>query len=877
MVGVTQLRPCEIAGESTPGRRNAALWAAAEFLLIAVVCMAAYSASFRVGFLLDDFVHVDYATRAWQGDWQGFLHAFSGNWTGRTDNLTSYRPAISVSFLIDALLWQANAFGYHLTNVLMFVGCCVLVRMISLELSSRSGMKFGRAAALCAALLFAVHPLHPESVSWIIGRVDVQCGLFYLASVGAYLRFRRLGRPRWLVVSLLLFIVALPSKEMAVTLPAAVVLAEAILFFRQATVFGNETRVRAAFTAAPGGDKPRPYASKVPGAPDSLDGGESLPYAASLKHSLWAVLPFWMLLGAYAVLRTALIGTLVGGYGGSFLECWRNFLDQATVLKIFFPANEEIGMPAHFKSALTGLYVALAGVAGFRLWARLLDLRALLFLTAWMAVAILPAYQIWHIYPNLVGSRLFFLPSAPFCIILAFLAVPAAVRVSASATRWDLAISGAGILTAIAGLWIALLQLNIVPYVVAGRHMDNIRAQVSTIAAETPPGARTLFLDLPQDHQGAGMLGRPEFLEMLASRPFALRDLSDRVLTIESPVAGSREFLYPQSLRQILASPRLHAAYKWDADAGRFVAWRPEAGARRYGFAAGEPTADKIIWEPAEIRPALSTHWWAGSHAIARVVVFSDHLTIYPGSTGATFLLPNLEINPLAAPIVTLSGRCTASDTAYSAVNSAKLEKDKLRLVWTTTATAGGAGRTAVPFDQVKEGVLQLYAARFRAWSLGGRVNAVGLRCLPGDYRVDVYGLDVASSDGQMARMSLVRKSDEQSRPDPYSAWLFKSTPGEAAFAAFDVTRIPGAVAAKLRVTKPGKVFAQGAAPTQPSADELAEVTNSIGAAPSGRIRLPDAILNSPGLRQIRVVGLNSQGEPVGWPSDPQSIWIDRR
>src|SRR5215471_6448077 len=87
LIGLTQPRSCEIAGDSSSGRKNsAALLAGAELLLLAVVCATAYFASCGVGFLLDDFVHVDYATRAWHGDWQGFLHAFGGNWTGHTDN-----------------------------------------------------------------------------------------------------------------------------------------------------------------------------------------------------------------------------------------------------------------------------------------------------------------------------------------------------------------------------------------------------------------------------------------------------------------------------------------------------------------------------------------------------------------------------------------------------------------------------------------------------------------------------------------------------------------------------------------------------------------------------------------------------------------------
>src|SRR5262249_46863863 len=266
-----------------------------------------------------------------------------------------------------------------------------------------------------------------------------------------------------------------------------------------------------------------------------------------------------------------------------------------------------------------------------------------------------------------------------------------------------LTLTGSVILLAIAGLWAALLQLNVEPYVVAGRRLDNVRAQVAAIASETPAGERTLFLGLPQDYQGAGLLGRPEFLEMLARRPFLPQDYSNRVLTIESPVAGSREYLYPDALKRILANPRMHAVYRWDGDAGQFVQWRPAGGAGQYHFAAGRASSTKARWEPADVRPVLSRQWSSSSQSIARVVIFPNHITVFPESSGATLILPDLAIDPRQAQVVTAQVRCTAGDTACS-----PRPESKLRFVWSTAATAGGEEtRSEALFDEADDGVLR--------------------------------------------------------------------------------------------------------------------------------------------------------------------------
>jgi len=129
-----------------------------------------------------------------------------------------YRPLVSLSYLIDLRLWGDRPPYYHFTNLLFHILSSLLVYFILRTIFEK------RWPAWLGALLFAIHPIHTESVSWISGRSDVICGFFFFLAFFLYLSTRK-GR-RWphLAGSLVAFFLALLSKEMAVTLPFVIAL-----------------------------------------------------------------------------------------------------------------------------------------------------------------------------------------------------------------------------------------------------------------------------------------------------------------------------------------------------------------------------------------------------------------------------------------------------------------------------------------------------------------------------------------------------------------------------------------------------------------------------------------------------------------------------
>src|SRR5215212_1338649 len=125
-----------------------------------------------------------------------------------------YRPLNWTTWAIDYDLWGKAPFGWHVSSVLFHVVCTIVVTLIALRLFRVLGV------AILAGALFAVFPAHAETVSWIGGRADLVCGLFYFPAVLFFIDFlQRREQVRPAVGSYLLSFVmaigAIMGKEMA--------------------------------------------------------------------------------------------------------------------------------------------------------------------------------------------------------------------------------------------------------------------------------------------------------------------------------------------------------------------------------------------------------------------------------------------------------------------------------------------------------------------------------------------------------------------------------------------------------------------------------------------------------------------------------------
>jgi 4-amino-4-deoxy-L-arabinose transferase-like glycosyltransferase len=143
-------------------------------------------------------------------------------WSLTTFQQANWHPITWLSLGVDHALWGKQALGYHLTNVLLHATTTLVVVLLAGKLFTKALRTRDIRSLIAAAvvgLLFAVHPIHVESVAWISERKDLVCGVFYMLSLVAYLRFSE-GQPRlWYLACLGTFAIALLAKPMAVSLP----------------------------------------------------------------------------------------------------------------------------------------------------------------------------------------------------------------------------------------------------------------------------------------------------------------------------------------------------------------------------------------------------------------------------------------------------------------------------------------------------------------------------------------------------------------------------------------------------------------------------------------------------------------------------------
>jgi len=140
--------------------------------------------------------------------------------------VSNWHPLTLLSHAIDYKIWGLNPFWHHLgNNILHGLNTLLVLILVSQLMNIRKNQEEKKQKvflpASVAALLFAIHPLHVESVAWISERKDLLCAFFFLLSLILYNRYRSSSSKKsvFYVCTLLSFILALLSKPMAVTLP----------------------------------------------------------------------------------------------------------------------------------------------------------------------------------------------------------------------------------------------------------------------------------------------------------------------------------------------------------------------------------------------------------------------------------------------------------------------------------------------------------------------------------------------------------------------------------------------------------------------------------------------------------------------------------
>ncbi|MGO8786465.1 MAG: tetratricopeptide repeat protein [Terriglobia bacterium] len=328
-----------------------------------------------------------------------------------------YRPLFLLWFRLNHAVFGLDPKGWHLTTILCHVVATYMVLTLVRRLAASPWIAF------TAATLFALHPVHIESVAWVSGVTDPLMTIFLIGSFLAYLRFRERNRWSWMGLAVALFALGLLEKETAVVLGP--------LVFVYAWLYAEQ----------------HPWMSRC---------------ATAVKQSA----AFFALTIVYLPLRASVLGGL--SHSVTTVSASRMVLTEPSIIWLYYrhlmfpvglsglyglpyvdhPFSAAFAVPA---ALLLALILALAW--GIR---RLEDTRLALFACAWMALPIVPV--LWlraYAEGDIAHDRYLYVPSIGFVLLLSLFLAEAAKRWHAS--QRTLQLTGLTVL-ALAYAWGAMTQ-----------------------------------------------------------------------------------------------------------------------------------------------------------------------------------------------------------------------------------------------------------------------------------------------------------------------------------------------------------------------------------------------------------------------------------
>ncbi|MGB4782185.1 MAG: tetratricopeptide repeat protein, partial [Candidatus Methylomirabilis sp.] len=376
---------------TTPRSRGLRLGQLGPLLLLVVVTSAVYANSLHNNFLFDDLeTIVEAQGRGGPGQLTPLFSLLQGK--------PAYRPIRSASYAFDYALSGLDPWGYHLTNIAYHTLSAIVVFLIAQSVFNRL------IPALFTAILFAVHPIQTEAVTYLSGRRDVLSGLFVLTGFYMFLRYRQTGRGGYLATVLLLYLLAFFSKESGIILP--------LLCFSYDVI----SRIR---VKEPG--------IGLPPVREIWVGVRS-----AVREGRLFYIPLMVLAGGLALYVLFLVrGTWVRTYYGGSLPFTgftmsRVFLHYIALLLFPLTLNADYSynaFPVTTSWADPNAWVAvlILGMLGYGLLVCLKSRPLVAFGGAWFFLALLPVSQIVP-HHEMMAEHFLYVPSVGFCLVVAALA-----------------------------------------------------------------------------------------------------------------------------------------------------------------------------------------------------------------------------------------------------------------------------------------------------------------------------------------------------------------------------------------------------------------------------------------------------------------------
>lgn len=799
--------------------------------LLTCLTLVLFGRSLGTYFLADDFGEVHYVHRIFHGEPWLFWMNFAGNYM-QIDGMSVLRPFLLLSLVIDYLFWHGNAFGYYLSNVSSYTGCVLLLYLFTRQMTGHWTKGRSSAAALAAAALFAANPLHCESVSWVVGRVDMLSAVFYLIGLNAFLKMlderSHSGRAHaaifWQALTVVSFWAGLLVKEMAIGLPVMV------------TVLALYRR------------------------------GDRNKLASSFFDALKLAQPLWLSTLLYFALRLVTLGTLTGGYVAGFGATQENqmlarWLDMDSWRRIFFPFNQAVFPDVTaFSNMLTVLYAAAFTCLAIRLVARQLPWRLLFVGAVWAFTTLLPIYKLFGIGYNLEGARFvyFFTMPAAFLISVLLLAPGTTSSGTDRESPGEAAESGNHMTTALVAVNGLILVLMVAAFsritlktnlqwVHAGREVRDVLRSAKEIGRLAPWGA-TVLLGLPKERAGTHMILNGQTFEAMLREPFSDGALCGRFSTFEPIMYGPPENINAARLKRTLGFSNSANIFVWSPSKRKFEnvllsGYGPAAPAAHAGAAKSDSAK---TWRPYSLGHA---HGYADGEGW----VFNKT------RDGDGLLLAELDLNPLSVDFVELK------------VKSLSASPIKFKVLWNLDFEKSEPHQNAAAFAEREVAsehtsswrIVRIPASSKWRWFAAGNIKNLFIELPSGENRIEIKDVRLLPAKGIVPSVTAANCA-------PSGTGVSYAKPGRPIEIKVSTPDFSEAHSIRLNVSKPNFFFDNfpGDARLQAIASQIVVERSS----DNQTIRLDPSKLGKHGYVQISATALSQDGAVKGEESDPLTI-----
>jgi tetratricopeptide (TPR) repeat protein len=185
--------------------------------IVIIAGFAVYANSISGNYIWDDYglIKENSCISSWRNIGMVFIRDMG---LGTPDRSSFYRPLQMLVNMADYSFWGLWLQGYHITNIILHCAAALAFLWFVQVLSSNY------AVALCASLLFLIHPVQTEAVAYVSGRSDPLSAFFIFLCLALYVKSRVHQKRYWLASSLACYALALLSKENAIIAPLLIVL-----------------------------------------------------------------------------------------------------------------------------------------------------------------------------------------------------------------------------------------------------------------------------------------------------------------------------------------------------------------------------------------------------------------------------------------------------------------------------------------------------------------------------------------------------------------------------------------------------------------------------------------------------------------------------